>query len=48
VAGDADPGALPEEVPCRTLVELAGSREVARRDAATLAARAAEALVAPR
>ena len=48
VAGDADPGALPDEVPCRTLVELAGSPEVARRDAAALAARAAEALVAQR
>lgn len=48
VAGDADPGALPDGVPCRTLVELAGSPEVARRDAAALAAQAAEALVAPR
>ena len=48
VAGDADPGALPHDVPCRTLVELAGSPEVARRDAAALVAAAAEALVARR
>ncbi len=48
VAGDADPGVLPDDVPCRTLVELAGSPEVARRDAAALVAAAAEALVARR
>jgi glycerate kinase len=48
VAGDADPGALPDDVPSRTLVELSGSPEVARRDAAALAAAAAEALVTRR
>ena len=48
VAGAADPEALPDDVPCRTLVELGGSPEAARRDAAALVAAAAQALVAPR
>jgi glycerate kinase len=46
VAGDADPGALPEDIPLCTLVELSGSPEAARRDAAALAAAAAESLLA--
>jgi glycerate kinase len=46
VAGDADEGALPDGVRCLTLVELAGSADRARRDAAVLVAAAAEALVA--
>jgi glycerate kinase len=44
VAGDAERDRLPEGVPCRTLVELAGSVEIAVRDAARLAADAAESL----
>ncbi len=44
VAGDADRGALPGGVACITLVELAGSVGPALRDAAALAADAAEAL----
>jgi glycerate 2-kinase len=46
VAGDADAGTLGDDVACLTLVELAGSPEVARRDAASLAATAAETLTA--
>jgi glycerate 2-kinase len=44
VAGTAGPGDLPEGISCVTLVELAGSVEVALEDAARLAADAAEAL----
>jgi glycerate 2-kinase len=44
VAGDADRGEVPADVPCRTLVELAGSVEIAVRDAARLASAAAESL----
>ena len=44
VAGDADPGTLGADVPCLTLVALAGSPESARGDAAALAAAAAETL----
>ncbi len=44
VAGDAEPGDLPEGISCVTLVELAGSVEGALEDAARLAADAAEAL----
>ena len=46
VAGDADSGTLGDVVPCLTLVELAGSPEAARRDAAALVASAAELLAA--
>jgi glycerate kinase len=44
VAGDAEPGDLPEGISCVTLVDLAGSVEGALEDAARLAADAAEAL----
>jgi len=44
VAGDAAPGALPEELACVTLAGLAGSLEAALADAARLAADAAETL----
>ncbi len=44
VAGAADPDAVPDDVPCLTLVELGGSVEVALADAERLAADAAEAL----
>ena len=44
VAGDADRGQVPADVPCRTLVELAGSVEIAMRDAARLASETAESL----
>ena len=46
VAGDAERFDLNGEVPCLTLVELAGSPEAARHDAARLAADAAGALAA--
>jgi glycerate kinase len=46
VAGDADAGTLGDDVPCQTLVGLAGSPEAARRDAAALAAAAAQTLAA--
>jgi glycerate 2-kinase len=45
VAGDVEPRRLPSDVPWRSLVERAGSTEVALRDAASLAADAAESLV---
>jgi glycerate 2-kinase len=45
VAGDVEPRRLPRDVPWRSLVERAGSAEVALRDAASLAADAAESLV---
>jgi glycerate 2-kinase len=45
VAGDVEPRRLPPDVPWRSLVERAGSTEVALRDAALLAADAAESLV---
>jgi glycerate kinase len=48
VAGDAERFDLNDEVPCLTLVELAGSPEAARHDAARLAADAARALAARR
>jgi glycerate kinase len=44
VAGDADRAHLPQDVRCVTLLELAGSRDVALRDAARLAADAAASL----
>ena len=44
VAGAADRGHVPADVPCRTLVELAGSVEIAMRDGARLASEAAESL----
>ena len=46
VAGDAERDRVPRGVGCLTLVELAGSPEVAMRDAHRLAAEAAEGLVA--
>lgn len=45
VAGDAERHRVPAHVSCVTLVELAGSPETALRDAARLAADAAESLV---
>ncbi len=45
VAGDVEPGRLPPDVPWRSLLERAGSAEIALRDAASLAADAAESLV---
>ena len=48
VAGDADRDHLPADLPCTTLIERAGSVDIALRDAARLAADAAEALVASR
>jgi glycerate 2-kinase len=44
VVGDVEREHLPRDVPCRTLVELGGSVESALRDAARLAADAAESL----
>ncbi len=44
VAGDADRTHLPAGVRCRTLVELAGSVDVALRDAGRLTADAAASL----
>jgi len=44
VAGDAERGVTPEDIPCLTLVELGGSLERALADAAHLAADAAAAL----
>jgi glycerate 2-kinase len=44
VAGEADLAQVPADVPCRTLVELAGSVEIAVREAARLAADAAQSL----
>ncbi len=48
VAGDADRDHLPADLPCTTLIERAGSVDIALRDAARLAADAAESLVASR
>ena len=48
VAGDADRDHLPADLRCTTLIELAGSVDIALRDAARLAADAAESLVASR
>jgi glycerate 2-kinase len=45
VAGDVEPGRLPSDVPSRSLLERAGSAEIALQDAASLAADAAESLV---
>ncbi len=44
VTGDADRDAVPDDVPCLTLVQLAGSVDVALADAERLTADAAEAL----
>jgi glycerate kinase len=44
VAGDAVRGDVPADVPCLTLVELAGSLEAALRDAGSLVTAAAESL----
>ncbi len=46
VAGAVEREGLPDDVPCLTLVELAGSTDAAFRDAALLAARAAERVAA--
>ncbi len=48
VAGDADRDHLPADLRCTTLIERAGSVDIALRDAARLAADAAESLVASR